>query len=117
MAGLTTHILDLASGFPASDVRIDVCRIEHGLASCLKSVTTNSDGRCDEDLIAEKEMTPGLYELVFHIGEYFDRRGLDLPQPKFIDQVPIRFGVAETDKHYHVPLLVSPFGYSTYRGS
>jgi len=117
MAGLTTHILDLASGLPASGVRIDIGRIQDGIITVINSVTTNSDGRCDAPLIEAKDLEPGHYELVFHIGAYFDKQGLDLPDPKFIDQVPIRFGIADTDKHYHVPLLVSPFGYSTYRGS
>jgi 5-hydroxyisourate hydrolase len=117
MAGLTTHVLDLSSGLPAAGVRIDVGRVEGEQVSVIDSAITNSDGRCDQPLLARDIFKPGTYELVFHIGDYFDQRDLDLPDPKFIDRVPIRFGVSDSDQHHHVPLLVSPYGYSTYRGS
>jgi 5-hydroxyisourate hydrolase len=83
----------------------------------LASVETNDDGRCDAPLLADASFKPGIYELVFHAGAYFDRAGMVLPDPPFIDQVVLRFGVAEADGHYHVPLLLSPWGYTTYRGS
>jgi 5-hydroxyisourate hydrolase len=120
---LTTHILDVSTGKPAEQVRIDLYKVEKCLTEAeprsvkLRSVTTNSDGRCDEPLLSGREFVTGQYELKFHIGEYFDALGLSLPTPKFIDIVVIRFGVAAGDANYHVPLLVSPFGYSTYRGS
>jgi 5-hydroxyisourate hydrolase len=117
MAGLTTHILDLSSGLPAAGVRIDIGRIVGDQVSVIDSVLTNRDGRCDAPLLASDKFEPGIYELLFHIGDYFDQRGIDLPEPKFIDRVPIRFGVSDESQHHHVPLLVSPFGYSTYRGS
>jgi len=117
MTGLTTHILDLANGAPAAGVRIDAVRIEAGARVKIKEVITNSDGRCDAPIIEGAEFQPGLYELVFHIGAYFDRLQMNFPEPKFLDEVPVRFGVADASAHYHVPLLVSPYGYSTYRGS
>ncbi len=123
MGKLTTHILDVSAGKPAARVRIDLYRVEKGAseaeqtATKLRSVTTNSDGRCDEPLLSGAGFVAGQYMLEFHIGEYFDALGLSLPEPKFIDIVVIRFGVADSDASYHVPLLVSPYGYSTYRGS
>jgi 5-hydroxyisourate hydrolase len=117
MAGLTTHVLDLSSGLPAAGVRIDVGRVDGNQVSAITSAITNQDGRCDAPLLTTDDFEPGIYELIFHIGDYFDQRDLDLPDPKFIDRVPIRFGVSNKDQHHHVPLLVSPFGYSTYRGS
>jgi 5-hydroxyisourate hydrolase len=120
---LTTHILDVSAGKPAAQVRIDLYKVEKGgsgaeqKATKLRSVTTNSDGRCDEPLLSGADFAAGEYALEFQIGEYFDALGLALPEPKFIDIVVIRFGVADSDANYHVPLLVSPYGYSTYRGS
>jgi 5-hydroxyisourate hydrolase len=81
-----------------------------------REVVTNSDGRLDTPLLEGADFAPGLYELLFHVGDYFRARGVTLPNPAFLDIVPIRFGICE-DAHYHVPLLVSPYGYSTYRGS
>ena len=78
---------------------------------------TNADGRCDAPLLAGEALTPGIYELLFHVGSYLRGAGRDLPEPAFLDLVPIRFGIADASQHYHVPLLVSPYGYSTYRGS
>ncbi len=116
MGFLTTHVLDTAHGRPAAGVRIDLYRIDDGRHH-LRSATTNNDGRCDEPLLAGNEFRAGDYELIFHVGDYFTALGERLPEPKFLDQVVIRFGIADESRHYHVPLLVSPFGYSTYRGS
>ena len=116
MGFLTTHVLDTAHGLPAAGVRIDLYRIDDGRHH-LRSATTNKDGRCDDPLLPENEFRAGEYELVFHAGDYFSARGETLPEPKFLDRVVIRFGIADESQHYHVPLLVSPFGYSTYRGS
>ena len=120
MAGagrLTTHVLDTASGRPAAGLRIELSRIEGGAHRPLKTVTTNEDGRCDAPLLAGAELTPGVYELLFHVGDHLRQADPRLPEPPFLDQVPIRFGVSAADQHYHVPLLISPYGYSTYRGS
>jgi len=120
---LTTHILDTSAGKPAADVRIDLFKVEQGAPDSeqkttkLRTSRTNTDGRCDEPILKGDELLAGEYELVFYVGDYFDSLGLGLPEPKFIDVVVIRFGVADRNADYHVPLLVSPFGYSTYRGS
>ena len=116
MGFLTTHVLDTAHGRPAAGVRIDLYRIDEGRHH-LRSATTNDDGRCDDPLLPVNEFRAGEYELVFHAGDYFAAIGETLQEPKFLDQVVIRFGIADESQHYHVPLLVSPFGYSTYRGS
>ncbi len=116
MGILTTHVLDTANGRPGAEMVIDLYRIDDGRVH-LGRTTTNSDGRCDQPLLQDKEFRTGEYELVFHAGDYFAAAGLKLPQPRFLDQVVIRFGLADENEHYHVPLLISPFGYSTYRGS
>ncbi|MGI9506381.1 MAG: hydroxyisourate hydrolase [Geminicoccaceae bacterium] len=116
MAGyLTTHVLDTARGRPASGIEIELYRIEGEGRALLNHLTTNQDGRTDTPILAEGAFTPGSYELVFHAGAYMERLGA-APGTAFLDQVPIRFIMAE-DAHYHVPLLLSPYGYSTYRGS
>jgi len=115
MGALTTHILDTASGKPAADVLIDLYRLDDQ-AERLSSALTNEDGRCAAPLIDGDDFQPGEYELVFHVGDYFRKTGMNLPDPAFLDHVVIRFGISG-DEHYHVPLLISPFGYSTYRGS
>lgn len=113
---LTTHVLDTADGHPAAGMSLQLFRIEGDVRVTLKSVVTNDDGRTDEPLLTQKEFGTGLYEIVFEVGAYFsDRAGI--PEPPFLDQVPIRFGIADPDAHYHVPLLTSPWSYSTYRGS
>jgi 5-hydroxyisourate hydrolase len=119
MAGggrLTTHVLDTASGKPAGGMNVSLYRISGGGRTLLKSVVTNADGRCDAPLLQGEDFATGQYELVFAAGEYLRRTGATLPSPAFLDEVPIRFGMAE-ETHYHVPLLISPYGYSTYRGS
>ena len=113
---LTTHVLDTARGRPAAGLAIALSRIDGQARVALKSVTTNADGRCDAPLLEGEAFAPGRYELVFSAGDYFRAQGVSLPEPAFLDEVPIRFGVAE-GTHYHVPLLISPYGYSTYRGS
>ena len=116
MGRLTTHVLDTALGKPAAGLAISLRRAgKHGAA--IVTVTTNADGRCDEPLLEGEAMDVGSYDLIFEAGAYFDRLGLKLSEQKFLDQVVIRFGIADRDAHYHVPLLLSPFGYSTYRGS
>jgi 5-hydroxyisourate hydrolase len=113
MSGLTTHVLDTASGKPAAGVAV---RLSRG-GEVLVSTRTNSDGRCDSPLLTGEAMTPGAYRLEFEVGAYYRGLGVALPDPAFLDTVAVEFGIAEVGAHYHVPLLVSPFGYSTYRGS
>ena len=119
MAGgkLTTHVLDTSSGKPGAGLRIDLYRLTGEDRTALKTVRTNDDGRCDEALLTGDDFTPGEYELVFHAGDYFLAAGAGLPSPAFLGKVPVRFGVSAAGQHYHVPLLISPFSYSTYRGS
>lgn len=117
MAGyLTTHVLDTARGCPAEGLSIDLFRIEGETRQLLRSLETNHDGRTDEQILPEAEFEPGEYELVFHAGAYLDAAGVPPEAPRFLDTIPIRFGMSE-HSHYHVPLLLSPFGYATYRGS
>ncbi len=118
MTGLTTHVLDTVRGRPAADMRVELLRLDpsSGERQEIKAVRTNQNGRTDTPLLAADELSPGVYELVFDVGEYFDAAP-DIPDPPFLDRVPVRFGVAEPSAHYHVPLLVSPWSYSTYRGS
>lgn len=111
---LTTHVLDTARGKPAEGLRIDLYRVEGGTLHHLKTTETNDDGRCDAPLLSGDTMKAGTYELHFHAGDYLGRTG---DGPMFLDSIPIRFGLADETAHYHVPLLVSPYGYSTYRGS
>ncbi|HEY4191443.1 MAG TPA: hydroxyisourate hydrolase [Mesorhizobium sp.] len=113
---LTTHVLDTATGKPAAGLSITLYRVSGNSHRKLKTVVTNADGRCDEPLLEGKDFQLGQYELIFSVGNYFRSLGLQLPETPFLDEVPIRFGMAQAT-HYHVPLLVSPYGYSTYRGS
>jgi len=113
---LTTHVLDTARGRPAAGLAISLFREGAGRDEAARAVT-NAEGRCDQPLLEGGALTAGTYELIFEAGDYFDRLGLSLPEPKFLDRVVIRFGIADPEAHYHVPLLLSPFGYSTYRGS
>ncbi len=116
MGQLTTHVLDTANGCPGSGIKVDLFSVD-GDHDLISSCITNSDGRCDQQLLAGDNFSAGIYELVFHIGAYFTATGAELDNPPFLDQVVIRFGIASEDQHYHVPLLVSPWAYSTYRGS
>jgi 5-hydroxyisourate hydrolase len=113
---LTTHVLDTASGLPAAGLTIDLFRLQGNSRTHVKTVVTNADGRCDAPLLQGAEFSTGEYELVFAAGAYLRGQGGSLPKPAFLDSIPIRFGMAEAS-HYHVPLLLSPYGYSTYRGS
>ncbi|MYJ86104.1 MAG: hydroxyisourate hydrolase [Rhodobacteraceae bacterium] len=109
---LTTHVLDTAKGQPAAGLRISLSRITTNRNSLIREMITNSDGRTGSPILTEEEFELGEYELVFHAGEYFKDQGI----AGFYEKIPIRFKLMETS-HYHVPLLLSPFGYSTYRGS
>jgi 5-hydroxyisourate hydrolase len=113
---LTTHVLDTATGKPAAGVKLALYRVSGNSHRRVKEAVTNEDGRCDAPILEGKDFQPGQYELIFFAGDYLRANGAALPEPLFLDQIPIRFGMAE-EKHYHVPLLLSPFGYSTYRGS
>jgi len=117
MGRLSTHVLDTMNGKPAAGVTVELYALEGEARRLVKKVVTNADGRTDAPLLIGEEFRPGQYELVFQAGDYFRRLGAALPQPAFLDAVPIRFGLAEPDGHYHVPLLVSPWSFSTYRGS
>jgi len=116
MGRLTTHVLDTAHGVPGAGMRVVLHRIGQSRERMLDT-RTNADGRCDAPLVEGSDFRTGTYELDFHAGDYFAARGLDLPQPRFVDVVTLRFGISDAGQHYHVPLLVSPFAYSTYRGS
>jgi 5-hydroxyisourate hydrolase len=113
---LTTHILDTARGRPAAGMAVDLFRIEGGDRRHLRRIEANADGRTDEPLLTDQEFEPGIYEIVFDVGGYFAGDS-GVADPPFLGLVPIRFGIADTSAHYHVPLLVSPWSYSTYRGS
>jgi 5-hydroxyisourate hydrolase len=113
---LTTHVLDTARGCPAEGLRIELYRIEDERRTHLRTLTTNADGRTDGQILPAEEFATGVYELVFHAGAYLDACGTPPETPRFLDVIPIRFGMSEAS-HYHVPLLLSPFGYATYRGS
>ncbi|WP_407269456.1 hydroxyisourate hydrolase [Radiobacillus sp. PE A8.2] len=117
MAGLTTHILDVTHGQPAANTTIELYRLEGSQRNHIKTKKTNSDGRLDEPLLTGDELEIGEYELVFHVGAYFKAKKVPLAEPVFLDKVPVRFGVSQVRGHYHVPLLVSPWGYQVYRGS
>ncbi len=128
MAGkLTTHVLDTVKGGPAAGLTIELWQMPHDISLptapplsnplLLKAVITNSDGRTDKPLLEGDALTVGIYELRFAVGPYFATQGQAIPNPPFLDIVPIRFGIADASTHYHVPLLCSPWSYSTYRGS
>ncbi len=120
---LTTHVLDTTHGCPASGIEIELWHLPSPTVSdssqtlLLKKVIANADGRTDEPLLQESSFVPGTYELRFSLGAYFQRRSTPLSDPPFLDIVPIRFSIADATSHYHVPLLCSPWSYSTYRGS
>lgn len=114
---LTTHVLDTAKGQPAAGLTIQLFRMDGDAATAITTIETNADGRSNAPLLSGETIEAGTYQLVFHAGDYFRAQGVELAEPIFLDQVPVRFGIADPSKHYHVPLLLSPFGYSTYRGS
>lgn len=116
---LTTHVLDTAHGRPAAGVALELWRLDPATdgRTRLATARTNADGRTDAPLLTEPEMAAGIYELVFVLGDYFAAQGVPASNPPFLDRVPIRFGIADPTAHYHVPLLASPWAYSTYRGS
>ncbi len=116
MGRLTTHVLDTASGRPAAGLVITLDRVDGGTKERLVEAATNADGRVDEPLLSGT-LPCGRYALTFHAGDYLRAAGQSLPEPAFLDAIVIAFGIAEADGHYHVPLLLSPYGYSTYRGS
>lgn len=113
---LTTHVLDTARGCPAKGLKIDLFRVDGSERYHLKTLVTNADGRTDEQILPADQFELGNYELVFHAGDYLENTDAPDASPRFLDIIPIRFGMSE-QSHYHVPLLLSPFGYSTYRGS
>lgn len=113
---LTTHVLDTGAGRPAAGLRIDLHRLDGDARTLLDSMRTNEDGRTDAHILPAERFEIGTYELVFHAGEYHAACAAADADPRFLDLIPIRFGMSE-QTHYHVPLLLSPFGYSTYRGS
>ena len=113
---LTTHVLDTARGCPAEGMIIELFKIEMNSRTHLKTLVTNDDGRTVEQIMPAGDFATGTYELVFHAGGYLDAVGTPPEDPRFLDIIPIRFGMSEAS-HYHVPLLLSPFSYSTYRGS
>ena len=117
MGQLTTHVLDTMNGCPAGGIHVVLYRLEGDAAVPLQSIVLNADGRADGPLLAGTDLQAGCYRLVFDVAAYFEARGVALPQPPFLHRVPLEFGVADAAAHYHVPLLVSPWAYSTYRGS
>lgn len=114
---LSTHVLDTANGCPAQGMQIELWFLEADKPKLLKTARTNADGRTDEPLLTADKLKAGQYELVFCVGDYFASKGESLPKPRFLDRVPVRFGIADAHVSHHVPLLVSPWAYSTYRGS
>ena len=117
MGKLSTHVLDTTRGKPGAGVRIELYAVGPSERRLLKVDTTNSDGRCDTPLLEGDTLRAGQYELVFSAGDYFAVQGIDLPSPRFVDKVTLAFGIADPTQNYHVPLVVTPWSYSTYRGS
>ena len=117
MGKLSTHVLDTAQGKPGAGVQVELYIVENGQRTLLKRDITNTDGRCGTPLLEGEALLVGQYELVFAAGDYFAAQGVALPSPRFIDRVTIAFGVADAAQNYHVPLVVTPWSYSTYRGS
>jgi 5-hydroxyisourate hydrolase len=117
MGKLTTHVLNIASGVPAAGMRVELRRIDAGTATLIGASQTNADGRCPAPLLTGAELRSGRYSLTFHVAAYFRIQGLSLGEPPFLDEVVIDFGISDPSQNHHVPLLVSPWSYSTYRGS
>jgi 5-hydroxyisourate hydrolase len=116
MGQLTTHVLDISAGQPAAGIRIEVHELSAASPTLLVSVATGKDGRCTAPLLAGAAFRAGRYAMTFYLADYFRARGLALPEPAFIEDAVIRIGIAHAEQHYHVPLLVSPWSYSVYRG-
>lgn len=117
MGKLTTHVLDTAHGRPGAGIALELYTLDGDTRRLIAKAVTNDDGRCDKPLLEGNALLAREYELVFHAGDYFAAIGVNVPQPRFVDRVVLRFGIADAGAHYHVPLLVSPWAYSTYRGS
>ncbi len=117
MAGITTHVLNSATGKPGAGMRIDFSVLDGEVWRLVKTVRTNADGRTDEMIQKPEETRVGQYELLFHVDEYFIGQGVALPDPPFIEKVPVRFAVFDPRQHYHVPMLATPWSCATYRGS
>jgi len=117
MARLSTHVLDTSRGTPAAGIQIELHAVRGDERARVAAAITNADGGTDAPLLTGDRIEPGVYELIFHAGAYLRRAGASVSEPPFLDQIVIRFGVADPTGHYHVPLLLSPYGYSTYRGS
>ncbi len=117
MAKLTTHVLDLRDGLPAAGVKVELHALDAAAPEFLAVTVTNDDGRCPSPLLEGEAMKAGRYCLSFHVADYYRARGIPLPTPPFVDVVVIHYGIAAPGQTYHVPLLVSPWSYSTYRGS
>lgn len=117
MGKLTTHVLDTMHGSPASGMHVALYRLDADVPRLVKAIVLNADGRADAPLLEAESLTPGHYRLMFEVAEYFRARGVKLPEPPFLGAVPLDFGIADPNAHYHVPLLASPWAYSTYRGS
>ena len=116
-AKLSTHVLDIANGCPAQGIKIQLWLLDGDDRTLVTTAKTNADGRTDQPLLSADEMKPGQYEIVFFVGDYFVARGTTLPKIRFLDKVPVRFCIADAGASYHVPLLCTPWAYSTYRGS
>ena len=117
MGLLTTHVLDTMNGCPAAGLRVALYRLDGDAPQLLRELALDADGRAGGPLLEGDAFRAGRYRLAFEVGDYFRARGIDLPRPAFLDRVPLDFGIADATSHYHVPLLASPWAYSTYRGS
>ncbi|KFI07188.1 hydroxyisourate hydrolase [Massilia sp. BSC265] len=117
MGKLSTHVLDTAHGRPGAGVKVELYGIDSRGRTLIKTDVTNADGRCSAPLLEGALLCPGQYELVFHAGDYFVAQGVELPSPRFLDRITIAFGVPDAGQNYHVPLVMTPWSYSTYRGS
>jgi 5-hydroxyisourate hydrolase len=117
MGKLSTHVLDTAHGTPAAGLRLELFELNGNFRQLVTTTTTNKDGRTDSLLLTPETIRVGTFELVFYVGDYFETLSVTLSSPKFLDVVPVRFSIFDKEQNYHVPLLVSPYSYSTYRGS
>jgi 5-hydroxyisourate hydrolase len=116
MGKLTAHVLDTHSGIPASGIRIELRELTSIDSKLLGTFVTAENGRCDEPLLQDERLQRGRYELTFHVADYFRARNVSLPDPAFVEEVIVRIGIADPAQHYHVPLLITPWSYSVYRG-